>query len=118
MESTRKPKIKDLFFLHILLLLYSLGGIFSKLASQQKLFSFEFLLFYGIVLFNLFIYAILWQQILKRMPLTTAFSNKSIVIVWGMLWGAVFFKEEISIFMLIGATLIIFGVYLVVTDYD
>lgn len=116
--EAKQPAIKDYVFLHIVLLFYSINGIFSKLASKNQFASIEFFYYYGLVLVNLFIYAILWQQVLKRMPLTTAFSNKSVVVIWGMLWGTLFFQERITLQMIIGTIIIFFGVYLVVTDHE
>lgn len=116
--SENKASINDYIFLHAILLLYSLTGIFSKLASQNEFLSFKFIVFYGLALMGLFIYAILWQQVLKKLPLTTAFANKSITVVWGMFWGTMFFREKISLFMIIGAVIIIGGIYLVVTDHE
>lgn len=50
-------KIKTLFALHILLMVYSTSGIFSKLAAQETFLSFKFCLFYGAVIALLGIYA-------------------------------------------------------------
>lgn len=113
-----KEKIKSLVLLHLLLLIYSLGGIFSKNAGMQPFLSLKFCLFYGIVLLELFFYAIMWQQILKRLPLVTAFANKAIVVIWGLLWGKLFFKESISLMQIVGAIVIILGVYMVVSSDD
>lgn len=60
----------------------------------------------------MFVYALGWQQVIKRMPLTTAFANKAVTIVWGIIWGIVFFHEAISIGKIIGAFLVIIGVVL------
>jgi len=111
-------KIKEYVFLHIILLFYSLNSIISKIASQNPFLSFKFIIYYGIVILNLLLYTFLWQQILKKLPLTTAFSNKSVTIIWGMIWGFIFFKEHISMKMILGSVIIIIGVYLVVTDNE
>lgn len=66
-------RIKTLFALHMLLMVYSTSGILSKLAAGVDFLSIEFCLYYGGVLLLLGFYAIGWQQILKRLPLTTAF---------------------------------------------
>jgi len=116
--EVKQPEIKDYFHLHFILLLYSVNGIISKLASKNQFLTNAFLFYYSIVVFILFIYAILWQQILKKMTLTTAFSNKSVIVIWGMLWGALFFQEQITLQMIIGGAIISFGVYLVVTDHE
>lgn len=111
-------KKKHLLLLHLILFFYSFGGIFAKLASGEKMFSLSFLFYYGIVLGNLVFYAIVWQQIIKVMPLTTAFANKAVTILWGMLWGKVVFQEEITLQMLLGAVVILCGVCLVVTSEE
>lgn len=100
--------------LHILLAIYSLGGICSKLAGQYDFMSFWFIFFYGLVILNLGVYAIVWQQIIKHMPLTTAYSNKAVTIAWGILWGFVFFNEQIKWNMIVGAIIVVAGVCLVV----
>lgn len=117
-KAKKKFDIKAFLLLHIILLLYSLCSVFSKLASGQEFMSFYFILFYGLVLAVLGVYAILWQQVLKKMPLTTAFSNKAVVIIWGMMWGALIFSEQITWYMIIGSIIIFAGVVLVVSDYE
>ena len=98
--------------LHVLLLFYSLSDVASKLASGFDFFSMGFLVCYGIVLGILAVYAIGWQQIIKRIPLTTAYANRGITVVWGVVWGALFFQEAITPFMLLGATMIVAGIML------
>jgi len=105
-------RIKTLFALHLLLMVYSTSGILSKLAAGVDFLSFDFCILYGGVLCLLGFYAIGWQQILKKLPLTTAFSNKAVTIVWGIIWGALFFFEPITLPKAVGALLIIAGVIL------
>ena len=99
-----------LIALHVLLLFYSMSGIFSKNAAHQPFLSVPFILLYGGMLAVLFIYAIGWQQIIKRLPLTVAFANKAVTVVWGMVWGVLIFGEHISIQMIVGAVLVIAGI--------
>lgn len=108
-------KAKSYMLLHLIILLYSLGNVFSKGAAEKEFLSFEFCLFYGLVLFILAVYAVLWQQVLKSIPLNIAYANKAISLVWGMLWGALMFKETISISNIIGAVIVLVGVLLMVT---
>ncbi len=119
---TTKTNGKDLLMLHAILLIYSLGQIASKTAARVSeadgIWNLPFIFYMGLVFLSLGIYAILWQQVIKRMPLTTAYSNKAVTIVWGMLWGAIFFNEVITIFNIIGGLIIFAGVYLVVSDNE
>lgn len=112
-----KKQNKKLVFviLHILLLIMSLGGVCSKLASAEPFLSLRFCLCYGGMIAILGVYAIAWQQIIKQMSLTTAFCNKAIEIVWGIMWGALIFKEAIKWNMILGAVIVIAGVIIVVT---
>lgn len=109
-----KIKIKYFIALHIELLLFSLGGVCTKMASRYDFLSFWFIFFYGLVILNLGVYAIVWQQIIKKLPLNTAYTNKAITIVWGILWGFLFFKEQITWNMIVGALIVIVGMVLVV----
>lgn len=101
--------------LHILLLVYSASTIFSKLASGYSFLSFRFLLCYGMVILLLGAYAVFWQQIIKRLPLMTAYANKAVTVVWGIVWGALIFQEEITWGKILGAVLVIAGVMLYVS---
>ena len=114
-STNKKTKITDFLFLHAIILLYTCSSVSIKQANFYSFPDMRCFAFYGISLFLLFIYAILWQQILKRMPVSTAMCNKSVTIIWGMLWGLLLFQETISIQMIIGAVIIFAGVYLVVT---
>jgi len=114
-----KNKIENAIWfvlLHVLLLVYSFSDIASKLASGKPFLSLEFILFYGMVIGLLGLYAIFWQQILKKIPLITAYANKSVTIIWGMVFGALIFKEQISWNQILGAIIIIIGVYFVVLE--
>lgn len=110
----KKNKIKDYVLLHILLFVFSFCGVFSKLAAENDFLSPKFCIFYGISILILGVYALLWQQMLKKFNLTTAFLNKAVTIVWGIIWGALFFGEEIKPTMIIGAVVVFIGVILVV----
>lgn len=105
-----KSKIKVIFALHLMLMVYSMSGICSKLAASEQFLSPKFCLYYAIIILLLGFYAIGWQQIIKRLPLTTAFANKAVTVVWGIVWGLLFFHESITPGKIIGAALIVVGV--------
>ena len=98
--------------LHFLFFLYSLFSVFGKLGSRTEPFSLLFFVFYGAAFLCLGLYAIGWQQILKKMSLSGAFSGKAVVILWGILWGAVLFSEAITLRKVIGALVVMAGVIL------
>lgn len=103
-------KAKWLFILQAIVVIYSLSSVFSKLASSYELFSFKFFVFYGCMFLMMMIYAIGWQQVIKYVPLITAYANKAISVVWGIIFGFVIFNEHISIKQIIGAAIVIVGI--------
>lgn len=117
-NNKKKFDIKTFAVLHFILLLYSFVGVFMKLAFKNEMFSFEFFLFAGLAVLFLGIYAIVWQQVLKKMPLTVAFTNKAICIVWGMLWGALFLGDQITWYKILGSLIVFPGVVLVVSSNE
>ena len=88
----------------------------SKLASGQQFLSLNFIMMYGGVVLLLMVYAVLWQQVLKKLPLTVAFANKSAVMIWGMIIGAIMWHEKITWLMIVGTIIIVVGVCLVVME--
>lgn len=109
-------KVKYYIILHIVFAVYSFMGIASKLASGQPFLSSKFIMYYGIVISTLFVYALVWQQLLKKLPLVTAYANKAVTVIWGIVWGFIFFGEKITVFKVLGAVIIVIGVYFVVTS--
>lgn len=102
--------------LHIIILLFSCAEVLSKYASMQKFLSLPFILLYGGVLLILFVYALLWQQILKKIPLITAYVNKAVAIIWGLIFGIILFGEKLTIGKIAGICIVIAGVLLVVME--
>ena len=111
MEKTDK---RIFLALHLLLLFYSLSSVLSKLAAAQPFLSIKFCLCYGGMFVILVLYALGWQQILKRLPLTVAFANKAVTLVWSMVFGALLFHEQIRLNQLVGCALAVTGVILFV----
>ncbi len=107
-----REKIKTLFWLHIMLMIYSMSGICSKMAANYPVLSVRFCLYYGMIIVLLGLYAIGWQQVIKRLPLTMAFANKAVTVVWGIIWGSLFFQESVTWGKVLGAILVIAGVVL------
>ncbi len=115
MEQIKK-NWKSYVMLQALILLYSLSSVCSKYASGQEFLSLKFILFYGAVILLLGLYAIFWQQILKKIPLVSAYANKAVTVIWGLIWGMLLFDEEINAYKVCGCIIIIIGVYLVVSQ--
>lgn len=112
MISASTSKIGSFISLHLLLVLYSLTDLFGKAAAGFPFTDVRFFLCYGGVLLVLFVYAIGWQQLIKRLPLTTAFANKAITVFWGLVWGVLFFQEDLTLLKVMGAGIVVAGVVL------
>ena len=108
-KEKNENKLKIIFILHIVLMVYSFCGVCSKKAAGEEFLSFRFCMYYGIMILIMGLYAVIWQQIIKRLPLTMAFANKAVTVVWGLIWGAVVFGEEITLGKVIGVIMVILG---------
>ena len=62
------------------------------------------------------VYAVLWQQVLKRVPLNVAYANRAVIVIWSTLWGYLFWHESISFYQVFGLIIIIFGISHVVNE--
>ena len=114
----KNHKLFSFLFMHITFLVYTLYPLMGKFSSQYALLSLPFISLYCLIFGVLAFYALLWQQVLKRFSLSTAIANKSITIVWGMIFGLIFFKEKISLKMLIGTICILLGIFLLSTEKE
>jgi multidrug transporter EmrE-like cation transporter len=104
--------IAQVLLLLLAFVVYSCESVFVKLASNFQIFSIEYLLFFGLAIAVLGIYAVLWQIVLKQMPLSLAFNSKSITVVIILLFARFLFGEEITIKNMVGSSLIIGGIIL------
>lgn len=102
------------FYLHLLLLFYACGSMFSKRAAEKPFLSVGYIGDYLIVLLILMVYAFFWQKVLKRISLNVAMANKAATVVWGIVLGALFFGEQITVYNVLGAIVIIIGIIVVV----
>ena len=108
--------LKWFLLLHLSLIVNSLAGTASKLAGQHEFLSFGFIFWYGVMLLITMAFAVAWQQILKHMSLTFAFTNKPVTIIWGLIWGVMIFHETLTWKMLLGSVIILTGIIVGVSD--
>lgn len=115
MMEKKKHKLSDYIILYGGFVIYSVSSVFAKQAGIQDMVSGMFVYFIFEFLF-LGIYAIVYQQALKRFPLAVAMSSKGSTVLLGLIWSAFIFKEKITRMNIIGAVLIMIGVIVVSTD--
>jgi drug/metabolite transporter (DMT)-like permease len=111
-------RTKAYIMLHVLLIFYSFGAVMGKFAMREPTFSIKSICLYALIYLNLFIYAIVWQQVLKVLPLSEAFANKSVSIIWAMLWGSILFGEHIRWNHVLGGIVIFIGICIVVNQNE
>ncbi len=95
--------------------IYSFVAVMAKMAAMSTT-PVQWLLWVGMEVLVLGVYALLWQQVLKKFSLITAMSCKGLVVVISLVWAVVFFHEAIQLNHLIGAALIITGSVVVVQN--
>ncbi len=116
MYGTSKSRLVDIAFLQLSIIILSVAGVLSKKASTLDFLSVEFITYYCLILFIMGIYAILWQQIIKRFELSVAYANKGTLIIWTFIWAVIFFQETITLNNILGAVLVIAGIVMVFKD--
>lgn len=109
-------KVRNNVYTYILLqisfFIYALSSFFSKLATYNNVEIKNVIICYMLSVFCLGINAIIWQQILKKMNLSIAYSNKGVTIIWGLIFGIIFFNEEISFEKITGIFIVIVGIFI------
>lgn len=93
-------------------LVYACTSIFTKMASRQKMLSWPYLLWIAGAIGVMGVYAILWQQVIKRMPLSTAYMFKGTSLIFILLISWLMLGEAITINNVIGSVIIILGIAL------
>lgn len=108
----KKIQWKDLLMLQAVFFIYSISSVVSKFASGKDLLSFEFILFYGLDVMILGVYALLWQQVIKKFELSIAYANKAITLLWALVWGIVLFHEQITPGKAAGIVMVMIGIFI------
>ena len=91
---------------------YACTAIFTKMASRQEMLSWPYLLWIAGAVGVLGVYALLWQQLIARIPLSTAYMFKGTSLIFVLLISALLFGEAITMTNIIGSVIIIFGIVL------
>ena len=112
-SAKKKLRLKDILVLQAVIVIYTLSSVMAKLASGQEPFSAPFLFFYLIELMILGVYALLWQQMIKKFELSVAYTNRAMALLWSMLWAVVLFHDQVTVKNIIGVALVIVGTLIV-----
>lgn len=116
-NSMNKIDKRGFIYIQIAIILYSLVSVFSKLASielkSSGIFSIRFMLTVFTMFVILAIYALFWQNILKKVDLSLAYMNKGTVLFWTSIWSFIIFKEAINIKNILGVIIIFLGIIMI-----
>lgn len=111
-----KITLKHLIVIQLAVILYTFSGIAGKFAAGYDILSLQFIFFIGLELFILGCYAVVWQQIIKRFPLSIAYVNRAMAIFWSTLWAFIIFGERITWKNILGVIIIFAGIMVVNSD--
>ncbi len=116
-EKSSRATIKDYIFLHLSILMFSFTSVFTKMASNEfalhGIWGIKLYVFLFLMLLDCFVYAIVWQKVIKNFDLSIAYANKSIYLIWTQLWAVVIFGESLSLRNVAGLALVFAGVLVV-----
>ncbi len=103
-------KISIIIKLQFVIIIYSISSVFAKAAARQPFFSLKFFIWSGLELLFLAVYALFWQQMIKKIELSQAYANRAMVLVWSLLWAFFVFREPVSVQNIAGALLVMAGI--------
>ncbi len=103
--------VGELLILQAVVVVYTFAGIIGKIAAGQN--DIKFFLLYLAQLAVLFVYAILWQQIIRRFELSVAYANRAVALAWSLLWAVLIFGEELTLKKAAGVALVLAGTVVV-----
>jgi len=107
--------LADILLLQSAVVVYSLSTVAANLASKYEFLSAGYILFFGLEFVILAAYALIWQQMIKRFQLSVAYANKSMTLMWSMLWNFIIFSQGITPFKVVGVVLVVIGVMIMNT---
>lgn len=91
-------------------MIYACVGICTKMAALQPTGSWPYLLWFGGAVAIIALYALLWQQVLRRIELSTAYMFKGTTLIFTMLIAALLFGEHITTTNIVGSLIIVTGI--------
>lgn len=110
-------KKRNVFLLVVVaILLESLTSPFLKLGGRYPFLSAKYILWFAAAVIILAFYAVCWQLVLERIPLTTAYLRKGISYILVFVWAKVIFGESISLQQIIGMMVIVMGMVVSISD--
>ena len=111
----KKIGLKQIILLQAIIVIYTVSGIMAKFASAGETIE-KIILFFGLDLLLLGVYAILWQQMIKIFDLSVAYANRAMALLWSAVWARIIFGEQVSLKQMCGIVLVIIGTVIINTE--
>ena len=108
----KMKRFGNIIFLQFAVMVYSINTVVAKYVALEPWFSLKFIALYLLEFAVLGVYAILWQQIIKRVELSVAYANKAMTLLWSLVWGVLLFHEGVTFLKVAGVVLVIAGTVL------
>ncbi|MDO5701858.1 MAG: EamA family transporter [Lachnospiraceae bacterium] len=128
-EGGKKLTLLSVLAIQGAVIVYTGSGICAKMAASHpgsiELFGRTinwmsptgyFWLFMEVVCLGL--YAVLWQQIIKRFDLSVAYCNRAFAVCWSFLWGVLLFGEKVKPLNIVGIAIVLAGILMVNMDAE
>lgn len=129
-NQTREKKamtVRAVFLIQLAVIIFTLSSVCSKMTGNHtgsiRLFGFTlaglswtgwFWLMMEVLCLG--IYAIFWQQIIKRYELSVVYANRAFSVFWSFLWSLLLFHENVRAANIVGIVLVFLGILLVNSD--
>lgn len=108
---------RNVYLLAIVAIVFeSLSSSVLKFSKDYDFLSPMYLFWFCVAVGIMGLYAIAWQLLLERLPLTTAYLRKGLTYVLIFVWAKVFFNEVITVKQIIGMAIIIVGMVVSMSD--
>lgn len=110
-------KKRNVYLLAIVAIVFeSLSSSVLKMSRPYPFLSPMYLFWFGVAICIMGLYAVAWQLLLERLPLTTAYLRKGLTYVLIFIWAKVFFNETITPQQIVGIIIIIAGMVVSMSD--
>lgn len=117
MKKTKRKKseFRQLGLLQAIIAIYTISSVMAKFASGAQSLG-TMAMFLGLDFLFLAVYALCWQQMIKKLPLSVAYANRAMALLWSALWASWIFGEQIGKKQMAAIALVIVGTWIVNTD--
>lgn len=94
----------------------SLSSPCLKIGGKYPFLSPMYIFWFGVAVLLLAFYAVAWQLILEKIPLTTAYLRRGFSYMLIFVWARLIFNEQITLKQVIGIIIIAVGMGVSVSD--